>query len=497
MNKLAVLACILIACGGGDASQRSTRPAEPAPAAAAAPPAGTAGASGAASAAGRTDRASLYDRLGGKPAITAVTGELIDRIAADARIKYRFLNTDLGKLKTLLVEFVCMATRGPCAYTGQDMETSHAGMELVDDEFTALVEDLAGALDKFKVPAREKAELLGALGPLQPQIVTPPGRLKPVDDAAIAKATAVAVKLGDENAIELMQAAIVAARRGQRNYADLLFSHVEAIVGAAAVAAAAPTFRDGAPPRIETPIKQLPRDTPPQPRLVGSSDEDDPDPRRPASLTGTLTVGGRPLDGLGTVMLFPVKGGGKPRRPKLRVVEQRDKTFAPHVLAVPPGSTVAFPNFDGIYHDVFSISPTKRFDVGLYKDGETRELKFEKPGLVRLGCNIHAKMSAYILVVDAPHYVVVDGAKQFSFRSLAPGRYKVRAWSERSARAHRVRDRDQAGGQHRGVRRRRRRRPRPERGQVRDDAPAGPAAAPVAGRARPERSGPFDRRTAR
>jgi plastocyanin len=132
-------------------------------------------------------------------------------------------------------------------------------------------------------------------------------------------------------------------------------------------------------------------------------------------------------------MLFPVKGGGKPRRPKLRVVEQRDKTFAPHVLAVPPGSTVAFPNFDGIYHDVFSISPTKKFDVGLYKDGETRELKFEKPGIVRLGCNIHAKMSAYIVVVDAPHYVVVDGARPFAFRSLAPGRYKVRAWSERSA----------------------------------------------------------------
>jgi hemoglobin len=428
MNKLVLLTGLLIACGG---------PATP-PAAPVAPPAAPSVAAAAPAArpsAGQPKpaRASLHDRLGGKPAITAVTGELLDRVAADARIKYRFLNTDLGKLKASLIDFVCMATGGPCKYTGQDMETSHAGMELVDDEFTALVEDLAGALDKFKVPAREKAELLGALAPLQPAIVTPPGRLKPVDDAAIARATAVAVKLTDENAIELMQAAIVAARRGQRNYADLLFSHVEALVGAAAVAAAAPTFRDGAPPRLETPVRRMPRDTPPQPRLAGASDDDDPDPRRPASLTGTLTVAGQPLDGLGTVMLFPVKGGGKPRRAKLRVVEQRDKTFAPHVLAVPPGSTVAFPNFDGIYHDVFSISPTKKFDVGLYKDGETRELKFEKPGIVRLGCNIHAKMSAYIVVVDAPHYVVVDGARPFSFRNLAPGRYKVRAWSERSA----------------------------------------------------------------
>ena len=426
MTKLVLLTGLLIACGG---------PATPPPAPPSAPrtAAAPAARSPAAGESRPSARASLYDRLGGKPAIAAVTGELLDRVAADARIKYRFLNTDLGKLKASLIEFVCMATGGPCKYTGQDMETSHAGMELVDDEFTALVEDLAGALDKFKVPAREKAELLGALGPLQPAIVTPPGRLKPVDDAAIAKTTAVAVKLGDENAIELMQAAIVAARRGQRNYADLLFSHVEAIVGAAAIAAAAPTFRDGAPPRIETPLRRMPKDTPPQPRLAGASDDDDPDPRRPASLTGTLTVAGRPLDGLGTVMLFPVKGGGKPRRPKLRVVEQRDKTFAPHVLAVPPGSTVAFPNFDGIYHDVFSISPIKKFDVGLYKDGETRELKFEKPGIVRLGCNIHARMSAYIVVVDAPHYVVVDGARPFAFRSLAPGRYKLRAWSERSA----------------------------------------------------------------
>jgi hypothetical protein len=93
---------------------------------------------------------------------------------------------------------------------------------------------------------------------------------------------------------------------------------------------------------------------------------------------------------------------------------------------------VAFPNFDGIYHNVFSISPTKKFDVGLYKDGDTREVKFEKPGVIRLGCNIHAKMASYIVVVDAPHYVVVEGGKEFNFRSLAPGKYKVRAWSERS-----------------------------------------------------------------
>jgi len=427
VKKLAVLACILIACGGKSRPPATSKPAAPA----SAKPTGT-------RTAGKSDApargaASLYDRLGRKDAITAVVDEFIARVAADARIKQRFFNTDIPKLKFLLVEQVCMATGGPCKYSGQDMDTSHAGMEIVDEEFTALVEDLAGALDKFKVPAREKGELLGALGPLQPQIVTPKERLKPVSEAAIAKATAVAVKLGTDAAGEIMQAAIVAARRGQRNYADQLFSRVEALVGAKAVAAAAPAFREGAPPRIDTPLRKTPKETPPQPRLVGNSDEDEPGPKLPGSLKGTLTVDGKPLDGLGTVMLIPADGSGKKRKPKQRVVEQRDKQFSPHVLAIPPGSSVAFPNFDGIFHNVFSISPTKKFDVGLYKDGDTREVKFEKPGIVRLGCNIHAKMASYILVVDAPHYVVVEGAKEFNFRSLAPGKYKVRAWSERSA----------------------------------------------------------------
>jgi hemoglobin len=431
LNKLIVLACacVLIACGGK--SKPSTTPKSDAAKSSKATDTGgkTAAKKGGAPA---KPAGTLYERLGGKEAITAVTGEFLARVGADARIKHRFFNTDLDKLKTLLVEFVCMATGGPCKYTGQDMETSHAGMEVVDEEFTALVEDLSGALDKFKVPAKEKNELLGALGPLQPQIVTPKDRLKPVSEAAVAKATAVAVKLKDPEAQDIMQAAIVAAKRGQRNYADQLFSRVELKVGAKTVAAAAPTFREGAPPRIETPLKKT-KDTAPQPKVVGNSDDDEPNAKRPASLKGTLTVDGKPLDGLGTVMLFPVDGSGKRRTPKQRVVEQRDKQFSPHVLAIPPGSTVAFPNFDGVYHNVFSISATKKFDVGLYKDGDTREVKFEKPGIVRLGCNIHAKMASYILVVDAPHYVVVEGGKEFNFRALTPGKYKVRAWSERSS----------------------------------------------------------------
>src|SRR4029079_8227281 len=116
----------------------------------------------------------------GRPAIAAVVDEFVARLASDARIKHRFFNTDIPKLKTLLVEFVCVATGGPCKYTGLDMHTSHAGLGGVSEEFTALVDDRAAALDKSKVPAREKGELLGALGPLKPQIVTPADRLIPV-----------------------------------------------------------------------------------------------------------------------------------------------------------------------------------------------------------------------------------------------------------------------------------------------------------------------------
>jgi hypothetical protein len=69
----------------------------------------------------------------------------------------------------------------------------------------------------------------------------------------------------------------------------------------------------------------------------------------------------------------------------------------------------------------------------MYKNGETRDVKFDKPGIIRLGCNLHANMSAYLIVVDAPHYAVVGDDGSFKFASLAPGKYKVQAWSERSA----------------------------------------------------------------
>ena len=114
-------------------------------------------------------------------------------------------------------------------------------------------------------------------------------------------------------------------------------------------------------------------------------------------------------------------------------MEQRDRQFAPRLLVVPVGSTVTFPNFDSVYHNVFSSSEVKPFDLGIYKAGQARQMVFDKVGIVTLSCNLHANMSAHIVVVGAPHYVITDDKGRFTFNSLEPGVYKVLAWSDRSA----------------------------------------------------------------
>lgn len=118
-----------------------------------------------------TPQLSLYERLGGKPAIIAVVDDFIGNVAADARINGRFAGADIPRLKASLVDQICEAAGGPCTYTGPDMRTAHAGMGITDGEFDALVEDLVRSLDRFAVPARERDELLGALGGMRGDIV--------------------------------------------------------------------------------------------------------------------------------------------------------------------------------------------------------------------------------------------------------------------------------------------------------------------------------------
>ena len=113
----------------------------------------------------------LYDRLGGKDAIKKVVHEFVGIVVKDARIKKFFAKTNGPKLEGLLVDQVCEATGGPCKYKGKSMADAHKGMKVSDADFTALVEDLTKALDKFKVPDKEKTELLTALGGMKGDIV--------------------------------------------------------------------------------------------------------------------------------------------------------------------------------------------------------------------------------------------------------------------------------------------------------------------------------------
>ena len=116
---------------------------------------------------------SLYDRLGGQDAITAVVADFVGNVVADARINAFFANANADELKAKLVDQICEATGGPCTYTGKTMKELHAGMGVKDEHFNALVEDLVKSLDKFGVKDPEKTELLTALAGMKPDIVTP------------------------------------------------------------------------------------------------------------------------------------------------------------------------------------------------------------------------------------------------------------------------------------------------------------------------------------
>ena len=125
---------------------------------------------GAAWAAG-THGASLFERLGGKDAITAVVDTFVAHVGADKRINGFFASTDLAQLKRHLVNQICEASGGPCTYTGRTMKQTHAGMGISNADFNALVEDLVAALDHHRVGKPEKEELLGILGRMKGDIV--------------------------------------------------------------------------------------------------------------------------------------------------------------------------------------------------------------------------------------------------------------------------------------------------------------------------------------
>ena len=114
---------------------------------------------------------SLFERLGGKDAITAVVDDFVARCAGDDRINGKFARTDIARLKANLVDQVCEATGGPCTYTGRSMKAAHAQLNINDEQWQAMLADFRTTLNKFTVPAKEQGELIAIVQSTRPDIV--------------------------------------------------------------------------------------------------------------------------------------------------------------------------------------------------------------------------------------------------------------------------------------------------------------------------------------
>jgi hypothetical protein len=136
------------------------------------------------------------------------------------------------------------------------------------------------------------------------------------------------------------------------------------------------------------------------------------------------------------VWLSPLKPGSLPpvtpaRQPDYRLV-QKDKKFTPHLLVVPTGSQVEFPNEDPFFHNVFSLFNGKRFDLGLYESGTSRSVRFDREGVSYIFCNIHPEMGAIVLALNTPYYGISEPNGIVILRNVPPGSYRLSVWSENS-----------------------------------------------------------------
>lgn len=111
---------------------------------------------------------------------------------------------------------------------------------------------------------------------------------------------------------------------------------------------------------------------------------------------------------------------------------QKDKKFTPHIVAIATGSTVEFPNLDPIFHSAFSNFDGELFDLGLYSPGSSKAVRFSRPGIVRIFCNIHPSMSAIIVVLDSPYFATTSRDGSFSIRDVPPGNYELHFFHERA-----------------------------------------------------------------
>ncbi len=147
----------------------------------------------------------------------------------------------------------------------------------------------------------------------------------------------------------------------------------------------------------------------------------------------TLTVNVRNARGAAVqdAVVYAMREGresGDPPARRTAVMDQRNRMFVPHVLPVQTGTAVEFPNSDDIRHQVYSFSDAKKFQLPLYTGTPANPIIFDKPGVAILGCNIHDRMSAYIVVVDTPHFAATARDGRATLPNLGPGRYVVHVW---------------------------------------------------------------------
>lgn len=154
---------------------------------------------------------------------------------------------------------------------------------------------------------------------------------------------------------------------------------------------------------------------------------------RRAALSGRISLleTDQSVNDVGQAVLWLEATTSSTASPLKAQVFTENKQFVPRLTVVPVGSTVAFPNHDPFNHNVFSLSEAGPFDLGLYARGEGRTVTFSRPGLIKVFCNVHARMSAYVLVYPGAFAVQPTADGGFRFNNVPPGRYTLRAWHER------------------------------------------------------------------
>lgn len=163
-----------------------------------------------------------------------------------------------------------------------------------------------------------------------------------------------------------------------------------------------------------------------------------PAPSSLATVSGRVTVverGNKPASDVGTAVVWLEGAGARAASPRMVDVITEGKEFRPRVSVIPAGSTVRFPNNDPFNHNVFSLAEEAAFDLGLFGRGEAKSIKFTRPGVVRVFCNVHATMAGFIVVRDNGFYAQPGADGGFSLPGVPPGKYVLNAWHERATAA--------------------------------------------------------------